>query len=570
MRDTGICPSGIVVYEGIAFGTTYLYSPDVPAVLRQQYEGSDSAPYIAQYEAGISKASAQLQEIAQRLASRQDENSKIFDAQLEILQDEEMDAMVREAITQDNRMPAAAVDMVYAQFAAILQQVEDPLIRARSADILDVKGRMLRALSGSAGADLSMLPEQTILVAHDLLPSDTAQLDPSHVVAIVTETGNQTSHTAILSRSLGIPAILAVEGAMQRIPTGISAVVDALDCDIFLEPDEETTRRLLKKQKSHQAKLALQNEYLLKRAVTTDGQQIQIGINIGSSDCNFASCDFCGLFRTEFLFMDKQELPDEEEQFREYRAAVEKANGKPITLRTLDIGGDKTVPCLPLPKEDNPFLGKRALRLCMTEPELFNTQLRAALRASAYGPMQIMFPMVGSLEDYRAAKAQTIAVMAQLDGEGIPYDKNIPLGIMIEIPSIAVMADLAAAEVDFASIGTNDLCQYLCAADRLNPAVAQNYQSYSPAMFRCLHSICTAFTAAGKPVSICGELAGEAKAIKLLVGLGFRKLSMAAASHAAVKATICNFSLQDAEQLAAQALKCTTQDDILNLLENNT
>lgn len=569
MSNTGLGLPGIIVFEGVAFGTTYLYRPETPVITEQSYEGNDPAPHLAQYETAIATATEQLTKIFERLASRGDESAKIFEAQMEILQDEEMDMMVRDAVTDDCMTPAAAVEMVYTQFAAILQQVEDPLIRARSADILDVKNRMIRALFGSVGADLSLLPEQTILVAHDLLPSDTAQLDPSHVAAIITETGNQTSHTAILSRSLGIPTILAVADAMNAIPSGVAAAVDALACDIFVQPDEATTSRLLEKQKAHQEKLALQNEYLLKSAVTTDGQQVQIGINIGGGDTDFSSCDFCGLFRTEFLFMDKQVLPNEEEQFRQYRKVIDCAQGKLITLRTLDIGGDKTVPCLPLPKEDNPFLGKRALRLCLAEPALFHTQLRAALRASAYGPMQIMFPMVGSLEDYRLAKEHVKTVMAELDSAGIAYDKQIPLGIMIEIPSIAMIAELAAAEVDFASIGTNDLCQYLCAADRLNPDVAGNYQSYGPAMFRCLHSICKAFNEAGKPVSICGELAGETKAIKLLVGLGFRKLSMTAASHAAAKATICNFSLRDAELLAEQALKCATQSEILELLENN-
>ena len=568
MGGAAICLSGFAVSEGVAFGSTYLYCPAVPAVGRARFSG-DPAPHLAQYEESMAAAERQLTAICQKLREREEAAAKIFEAQMEILQDEEMDECVRAAIREESLTPAAAVEQVYEQFAQLLAQAADMLIAARAADIRDVKLRLLRIICGLAPADLSLLPPDTILVARDLLPSDTALLDPACVAAIVTELGNQTSHTAILSRSLGIPAVLAVKGALERIPPHAFAAVDALSGEVYCQPEEPVCQRLREKQRVFLEKKQRQQSYLSRRAVTTDGVNVEIGVNIGGPRNDFTSCDYCGLFRTEFLFLDQPALPDEETQFAHYRRTLEEAEGKLVTLRTLDIGGDKSVPCLPLPKEDNPFLGCRALRLFLERRDLFCTQLRAALRASAYGRMQIMYPMVGSLADFRRAKELTRLVMEELEAEGIPYDREIPLGIMIEIPSIALTADLAAEEVDFASVGTNDLCQYLCAADRLNPAVASYYESFSPAMLRCLRDICGAFDRAGKPISICGELAGEEKAAKLLVGLGFRKLSMNAGQHGAVKAAVCGFSLAEARALAGRALTCKTQEEVLALLEQD-
>lgn len=562
MGDTDRRLTGIAVSEGVAFGTAYLYQPQPQTAVPSG--GADDAMQC--YEQSLATAAQQLSAICGRLTAAADSTAKIFEAQQEILADEEMDACVRELIEDEQLDPAAAVEQVYEQFAAILARAKDPLIAARAADIRDVKTRVLRALSGASAPDLSALPRGTVLVAHDLLPSDTAQLDPSRIAAIVTELGNQTTHTAILSHSLGIPAILGVQDAMETIAHGEPLAVDALAGEIHCQPDEAVRRQLEAKHERFAGERRIQQEYLHRDAVTTDGVRIRIGINIGGSETDFSSCDYCGLFRTEFLFLDRQELPDEQTQFAEYRRVLENAGGRLVTLRTLDIGGDKTVPCLPLPQEANPFLGRRALRLCLADEALFRTQLRAALRASAFGSMQIMYPMVGSLTDLRRAKAFTRQVMAELDAEGAAYDHDIKLGIMIEIPSIARIADLVAAEVDFASVGTNDLCQYLCAADRLNPDVAENYESYGPAMLRCLRDICQAFDAAGKPVSICGELAGERDAVELLVGMGYRKLSMSADRHAAVKSDICNFSVQEAQALLARALQCGTQKEILDLV----
>ena len=568
MDGASIRLTGIAVSGGIAFGHTFLYHPELPEIRCDRFE-TDPEPHIAAYEHSLHAAAEQLSGICRSLQARGRDAAQIFAAQLEILQDEEMDICVRGAIAEERLTAAAAVEQVYEQFAQLLAQTADPLIAARAADIRDIKLRLQRVLLGLESADLSLLPPGTVLVARDLFPSDTALLDPSCIAAIVTELGNPTSHTAILAKGLGIPAVLAVRGAMEAIPPHTVCAVDALSGEVFCRPEEALCVHLRSKQASFQEDALRQQKYRYRQAVTTDGVPIEIGVNIGGQNDDLASCDYCGLFRTEFLFLDRQILPDEQTQFAEYCRVVEQADGKLVTLRTLDIGGDKSVPCLPLPKEDNPFLGCRALRLTLNRRELFRSQLRAALRASAYGPMQILYPMVGSLTDFRRAKALTREVMRELDTEGVPYRRDIPLGIMIEIPSIALLADMAADEVDFASIGTNDLCQYLCAADRLNPAVAEYYETFSPAVLRCLREICRAFDRAGKPVSICGEMAGDTRAVKLLVGLGYRRLSMSSGQHAAVKAAICGFSLEEARVLAEKALACRTQEEVLRLLDED-
>ena len=542
---------GIAVSEGVAFGNAYLYRPQPQAVTLSGSAGGDAAQ---RYVQSLAIAAQQLSAISGKMTAASDSSAKIFEAQQEILADEEMDACVRELIEDEQLDPAAAVEQVYEQFAAILAKVKDPLIAARAADIRDVKTRVLRVLCGACVPDLSALPFGTVLVAHDLLPSDTAQLDPSRIAAIVTELGNQTTHTAILSHSLGIPAILGVKGAMEAIAQGIPLVVDALAGEIICQPDEAVRRQLEAKRERFADERRIQQTYLHRDAVTTDGVRIQIGINIGGSETDFSSCDYCGLFRTEFLYMEGKELPGEETQFEAYRQVVQKAKGHPITLRTLDIGGDKTLPYMELPKEDNPFLGKRAIRLCFAEKELFLTQLRAALRASAYGPLQIMFPMVGSLEDIRKAKEYLNLAKEQLKERKQQFDEQIRIGIMIEIPAIALIADLAAEEVDFASIGSNDLTQYLSAADRMNPEVAAYYKSDSTPLLRLLGFVFREFSKREKEISVCGEMAGNPETAQLLVGLGARKLSMSSGNIAGVKAKLAECTLQELTALAEKKL----------------
>jgi phosphotransferase system enzyme I (PtsI) len=374
------------------------------------------------------------------------------------------------------------------------------------------------------------------------------------VLAIITETGGATSHSAIIARSYEIPAILGVGGLLAALKDGMTAAVDAHGGEVFLEPDGETCARVDAAREAWLREREISKTFLKKEGRTACGERVEIGLNIGSAgDEELRGAeytDYAGLFRTEFLYLGRERLPSEDEQFEVYRKVLSLYGSRPLTLRTLDIGGDKQLSSLKLPPEENPFLGKRALRLCFAYPELFKTQLRAALRASVYGNLYLMLPMVGSLDDIRQAKLTLEEVKAELDAEGKAYRKDYKLGIMIEIPSIALIADLAAQEVDFASVGTNDLCQYLCAVDRMNPEIASYYQSYHPALFRIIGAAARCFAAAGKPLSVCGEMGGDPPAALALAGLGIRKLSMGLAQIAAVKRMLAGLRLADAQEAA--------------------
>lgn len=438
----------------------------------------------------------------------------------------------------------------------------DGLMRERAADLQDVRSRLLRCLSGAPEKNLSRLPGPVIIAARDLLPTDTATMDRENVLAIITETGGQTSHSAILARSYGIPAVLGVSGAMEVLRDGETAAVDGSAGVVIVEPDGETRAALETRRAGDLARRALDAQYRCEPCATADGTAIDIGVNIGEAVEDYAAlaegADLAGLFRTEFLYMQGSRLPTEEEQFAAYSSLLRGFGGKPVVLRTLDVGGDKALPCLPLPQEENPFLGKRALRLCLDRQDLFVTQLRAALRASVWGNLWIMFPMVGTPEDWRQAKALADRVRAELLAEGTAVAENVKFGVMIEVPSIVVLADKIVREVDFASIGTNDLCQYTLAVDRGNREVTGYYQMYSPAVFRMIAHVSGVFREAGKPLCVCGELGGDAGAALALVGMGLRKLSMSRGAVGTVKRVLAGKTMGQLESLAARVLDCAT------------
>lgn len=369
----------------------------------------------------------------------------------------------------------------------------------------------------------------------------------------------------------GIPAVLGVPNATQILCDGDLCILDALDGAVHLQPDTALLEEYAKRQEAYLADASELQKYYRQPAALKSGERIDIGLNIGSSEYTdaFGAVDFIGLLRTEFLYMQSDHMPTEEEQYRAYAQVVQNAGGKPVTLRTLDIGGDKTLPYFDLPKEGNPFLGKRALRLCLSNPEIFNTQLRAALRASAKGPVWLMFPMVGSIDDIRSAKAAVERAKLELRAEGLPFDENLKIGIMIEIPSIAEIADLAAAEVDFTSVGSNDLTQYMNAVDRMNADISDYYQSFCPAMFRMLGRIFRAFHDVGKPVSVCGELAGNEMAALVLAGLGLKKMSMSASNISRVKRILSRYTMDELHALAQQAQTLPTQAEIKALLKSS-
>lgn len=541
------------VSKGVAIGEIFLYQPFIPQTTEAHYSG-DPKQYLEQYEALCLQARAELQAIRERMMQTDAEKAAIFSAQMEILCDEVMDEEIRDGIQYDTWMPDWAVETVYSRYERRLQKAGDPLIRERAADLKDVKNRLLRIWCGVPQQSLVQLEKPVIIAAHDLLPSDTAVMERDHVLGIVTESGGTTSHSAIIARSYGIPAVLGIPNLLPRLTNGEKVILDAVDGVLITRPDGKQEKEMRIKQKEYEIHAARIQKYLHRDPLTADGERIEIGLNIGSArpeDLEGSSVtDFVGLFRTEFLYMDNDHLPTEEEQIIQYQKALLEYAPRPVVLRTLDIGGDKTLPYFPLPQEQNPFLGKRALRLCFDSPELFRTQLRAALRASVAGQLWIMLPMVSSIEEIKRAKALLEQAKQELRQEKLPFDEGVKLGIMIEIPAVAVIADLIAPEVDFASIGTNDLCQYLMAVDRMNPEVTSYYQSYHPALFRLIGYVVERFKQAGKPICICGELGGDPLAAPVLVGLGMRKLSMSLSSVAAVKRALAGFTVKQMEEMA--------------------
>ncbi|MCJ7694414.1 MAG: phosphoenolpyruvate--protein phosphotransferase [Anaerolineaceae bacterium] len=560
---------GNPVSRGIALGKVFVYKAFQADVHESYFEPGLEDEQYKVFKNAVAAAEVELDAIVTSLSAESPEKAKIFSAHIEILNDEEVEEGVKEMIYGDHFMPDYAVDMVFTEFAILLGKAKDPLIAARAADLRDVRNRVLRILKGEKENNLSKLHESVVVVAHDLLPSDTATLDRKNVLGIITEVGGATSHTAIIARSYRIPAVLGVSDATEIMKDDDFIIVDALAGKVLLEPDKETIGEFKTKLVQYNKEEKETGEYIDKIPLVSSGERFSIGLNVGSTepDDGYKYSDFVGLFRTEFLYMESEHMPTEEEQVTAYKRVLANAMGNPVTLRTLDIGGDKSLRYLVLPKEDNPFLGNRALRLCLSLPDLFRTQLRAALRASAFGELWIMFPMVGTIDDIRAANAVVKDVKNELRAEHIAFDEKVKVGIMIEIPSIAVISDLAAREVDFASVGTNDLTQYLHAVDRMNAKIVDYYQSMSPSMFRMLGTVFSEFNKAGKPISVCGELAGDPLAAIVLFGLGLRKFSMNASNIAHVKRMLSKFSLEEMEYVAEKVKLMAMQAEVINYLK---
>lgn len=563
---------GTGVSGGVAVGTVMLYEPFQPQVEPRVIDSRQIDDNIARYSEVQRQAAEELKGIIKSLSENQ-EQAKIFNAHIDIIYDEAMHEDIMDLIKNSLYSPEWAVYTVYNQYSKLLAASGDELIKQRATDISDVMLRVLRIWSGGKNMDLSALEQPVILAAYDLFPSDTACLKKEAVLGIVTEVGGVTSHTAILAKSLGIPAVLGVDGVMDKLLDGQQIIVDAESGIINLHPDAREIDDAAARRAAFVKKQEDLARYLKIEPITKDGQRVKICLNVGSAnDVGLASANFTdgvGLFRTEFLYMSCSRLPTEEEQFEAYREILKKFPERSVIVRTLDIGGDKKLDYLELPKEDNPFLGLRALRLCFDQLPIFKTQLRACLRASVYGKLKIMFPMVGSVGDIRFARQIVEEVKGELRIEGIPFDRDIQVGIMVEIPSIAIMADVVAKEVDFASIGTNDLCQYLTAVDRLNPKVASYYQSYHPAMFRIIANLAKAFAEEGKELSVCGELGGDPLAAAVFIGLGINKLSMNAPSVPVIKKMICELDTGYAKEVAEQILSIPTADAVEDYIKRS-
>ncbi|MEZ4592888.1 MAG: phosphoenolpyruvate--protein phosphotransferase, partial [Chloroflexota bacterium] len=552
---------GIAASPGIAIGPVLQYRPKLPAIVRET--GKNGAAEWARLQTAVNTAVSELQTLQSQTAQQVGaEEAAIFEAHQLILQDPDLATAVRHTLdTEQINAEAAwheAIEATAAQFAAM----DDPYFQARAADVRDVGHRVLRHLLGVSMPSLEA-ERPYILVAADLTPSDTARLDPALVLAICTELGGATAHSAILARALGIPAVVGAGHALADLAEGQVVGVDGRTGQIWLTPDAAQIDQLQAMRDEWQAAQQAAKAASQAIAHTADDVRIEVAANIGGPhDVAVAlgyGAEGVGLFRTEFLFLDRQEAPSEAEQLAAYRQVVAGLGDRPLIIRTLDVGGDKPLPYLDLGEEENPFLGWRGIRFCLDMPEIFLPQLRAILQASVradgtHANVKLMFPMIGTLNELRRAKAMLQTAREQLQDEGKPFADDLAVGIMIELPSAVAVADLLAAEVDFFSIGTNDLTQYVMAADRGNANVAELAQAFQPAVLRMIRQTAVAAKAAHIWVGMCGELAGNPLATPLLLGLGLTELSMAAPSIPAVKAALRNWAVPEAEVLAAEVL----------------
>lgn len=556
---------GSFVKQGIACAKIMIYKPYIPD-LKSTTTCDDVNQSIKEFEQSRSLVKQDIERIVKTLEANNDDKALIFNAHIEILQDIMLDEQVKQLIHDDKLSARSAIIKVFNMYIDMFDQMEDKLLKERVSDLKDVMFRWLKKIDGISDVDLSSVNEDVIVVAHDLLPSETATMNKTYIKGFITEIGGLTSHTAILARSYQIPAALGVKDALKTFKQDQFIILDSIDQDILIDVNDQLKQTYALKQQRYLEEQSSNALYRDKKAVTKDGMQVDVMVNIGSSEdesiTHISYVDGIGLFRSEFLYMENTHFPTEEEQYDSYKKVLLAAGKKPVILRTLDIGGDKSLTYYQLPKEDNPFLGNRALRFCFEKKEIFFTQLKAALRASVHGNLWLMFPMVSHVEDIMLAKSYVETVKDELDKEQKPY-KNVKIGIMIEVPSIALMANEVSELVDFASIGTNDLTQYLTASDRMNSSVKSYYQNYAPSVFRMIKNIADAFNAKKKPISVCGELGGELQGAAILIGLGIHKLSMNVHAIPAVKRLIIENEQKNFASLAKKVLSSHTQDEVL-------
>ena len=562
---------GIAGSAGYGVGKVVIISDAKP-----EYENrtiTDTDAEIKRYDDAVAAFTEKTHAMAEAMKESVGEhNAEILEGHILLLTDPGMDEITKGAI-MSGTCAEAAFESTCDMFAGMFQMADDELTRQRATDIGDIKVRMLKILTGTPDVNISEVPAGTILVAEDLTPSMTAGIVKENVAGIITAVGGKTSHSAILARALEIPAVLSVDGIVDMVSDGMTAVVDGCDGICILDPSPEEIEEYQAKREKYLSDKALLEVYRGKDTVTADGAKVHLYGNIGNPEDakQVAACDGegVGLFRTEFLFMGASELPSEEEQFQAYKAAAETMEGREVIIRTLDVGGDKDIPYLGLEKEDNPFLGFRAVRYCLQNKDSYRVQLRALLRASAFGDIKIMVPLVTCVDEIRSVKALVKELMAELDAENIAYNKDIQVGAMIETPAASLKADLLGKEADFFSIGTNDLTQYTMAVDRGNAKVAYLYSSYNPAVLRSMKNIIEAANAAGIMVGMCGEAAADPLLIPLLISFGLGEFSVSATSVLATRGTIAKWSKAEADELAAKALSLATETEVAELLKAN-
>lgn len=560
---------GIAGSEGIGIGTVVLIEEHEINIETKRVE--ETGAEIERLQNAIEKFVADTNVMAEKMdITVGKKDADILRGHIQMLQDPMIEEQISALVISEKITAEMAVEQVLEQTAEMFSQIPDELLQQRATDFRDIKTRMLKILLGIEDVDISQVPAGTVIVARDLTPSMTAGINPENIEGILTEVGGRTSHSAILARAMEVPAVLSIENICSIAKNGDKVVLDGTSGEAILNPDDETVEKFKKMYSDYQNEKALLKEYAGKPSQTKDGVKVELVCNIGKpADANKAvECDGegIGLFRTEFLFMDRDSMPTEEEQFEAYKEVAEKMKGKPVIIRTLDIGGDKDVPYLGLEHEDNPFLGFRAIRYCLQRKDIYEIQLKALLRASAFGKIKIMVPLVTGVDELRQVKAMIKEIMAELDKEGVAYNKNIEVGVMMETPAACMVADVLAKEAAFFSIGTNDLTGYTMAVDRGNAKVAYLYSTYNPAVLRAIKRIIECGKKEGIMVGMCGEAAADSKLIPLLLAFGLDEFSVSATSVLKTRKTISDCTMDECKVLADKVMACVTEEEVLEIL----
>ncbi|MEC0282283.1 phosphoenolpyruvate--protein phosphotransferase [Terribacillus saccharophilus] len=565
--------NGIAASNGIAIAKAYHLA--VPDLSFDKTIVANAEEEISRLDAALEISKKELEKIRENArVSLGDEHAEIFSAHLLVLADPELINPVKDNVRNNNINAEAALDETATMFIDMFRSMDNEYMKERAADIQDVTKRVMAHLLQVSFPDPALIDEEVIIIAEDLTPSDTAQLNKQFVKGFTTDIGGRTSHSAIMARSLEIPAVVGTKSITSSAANDVMIIVDGIEGTVIIDPTEDELATYRAKQEAFEQQKQEWAKLKNEPTITTDGVHVELVANIGTPEDVIGvqnnGGEGVGLYRTEFLYMGKSELPSEDEQFESYKAVLENMGDKPVVVRTLDIGGDKELSYLQLPKEMNPFLGYRAIRLCLERDDIFRVQLRALLRASVYGNLKIMFPMIATLEEFRQAKAILLEEKDKLVADGVSVSDSIEIGIMVEIPSTAVAAKQFAKEVDFFSVGTNDLIQYTMAADRMNERVSYLYQPYHPAILNLVHNVIEAAHAEGKWAGMCGEMAGDAIAIPLLLGLGLDEFSMSATSILPARTQITKLSKADMQELSQQALTLSTADEVEQLVRQRT
>ena len=562
---------GIAASDGIAIGRVLLLKKEIPVIMRTVISESEISSQLRILENALKKSISQLKAIQ----SESDENmSLILDSHIMILEDTELINAIRLKIETGKQDAVSAADETLRFFADMFRGMKNDYMKERSEDITDIGYRLIMNMLGREIHSLRSIKEPVIIVAHDITPSDTAQMKKDMVLGFLTDIGGRTSHAAIMARSLEIPAILGLGNITSSVEHGDRVCFDGSEGTVLINPDDESVDIYSMKAVKLQKEKELLSVFRDRHSVSSDGRKVEICANIGNpSDAlraNEYGAEGIGLYRTEFLYMDRPSMPTEEEQFQAYRIVLETMGERPVIIRTLDIGGDKNLPYLSIPEETNPFLGYRAMRIFLDRPEIFKVQLRALLRASIYGKLRIMYPMISSVEEVRSANLILEECKRELDAEGVSYSNELQKGIMVEIPSAAIAADLIADEVDFFSIGTNDLIQYTCAVDRMNEKISGLYNPFNPAVLRLIKNVIDAAHDNGIWCGMCGEAAADSRLIPLYLGMGLDEFSMSAGSMLKARKLISGLSYEKMQIMSRDALKIKTSDDIIAFLAENS